>query len=107
MLRVSLRYYLGVRPMRAILYCPDDFELVAETGAYLCHLAECDDCQAKLLTDASARVNLSRILEALGAVTLAPLDGDLEQALGVCCSWMRLHHVMSEIAMGADHATKH
>ena len=93
--------------MRAIVYCPDDFELVASTGAYLCHIAECDDCQAKLLTDADARANLARILAALEGVTLARLDGDLEQALGVCCSWMRLHHIMSEVNMGADHATKH
>jgi hypothetical protein len=78
--------------MQAMLYDPDDYELVIRLGNLVCHALEgCKDCLAHF-TDPEGREHIAQGIAYLDRNTSMDLSvDDLEGVMSFCEAWMNLH----------------
>lgn len=79
--------------MYAILYDPDDRDLVAACEGWLLHATHCPGCMARVQTD-DGKATLARVLTALSRIGSKPL-ADLNDALELCEVWRGLDATMT------------
>src|SRR6187397_806984 len=76
--------------MRAILYRPDDREMILTVGNFIAHLMECPNCGEAVKTEGPRRQSLVDAVALLDRISGEDLSADdLNGALEFCLTWLR------------------
>lgn len=84
--------------MRAILYCPDDRNMVQTIRDFLAHISDCPGCTSFAATD-TGRANLDKLVGYVDCISGDDLTADdIPSVIEFCDAWLG----MDELLCGLD-----